>query len=41
MGVNVNRRTVDNVTRAGWKVDRVENLMTSVFRLIKAIPDIS
>jgi len=38
MGVNVNRRTVDNVARAGWKVERVENLMTSLFRWIEARP---
>lgn len=37
MGPNINRRTVDNVQRAGLKVERVESLgMGDIFKLIIA-----
>jgi len=37
MGANINRRTVDNVKRAGLELDRVEDLgMGGVFKLILA-----
>ncbi len=37
-GANINRRTVDNVTRAGLTVERVENLWGDIVKLIVARP---
>lgn len=37
-GANINRCTVDNVTRAGLDVERVENLWNEIVKLIVASP---
>jgi len=37
-GVNINRRTVENVRRAGLRVVRVENLWGDIVKLIEAQP---
>jgi hypothetical protein len=38
-GANINRRTVENVRRAGLVVERVEDLgMRDIFKLIAARP---
>ncbi|WKZ44773.1 MAG: methyltransferase domain-containing protein [Anaerolineales bacterium] len=37
MGANINRRTVDNVRRAGLEIEQIENLgMGGIFKLIRA-----
>jgi ubiquinone/menaquinone biosynthesis C-methylase UbiE len=36
MGANINRRTVNNIRRAGWKVQVEENLASDVVRWIEA-----
>lgn len=38
MGANVNRRTVENVSRAGWRIEREERLSGDVVRWIEARP---
>jgi phosphatidylethanolamine/phosphatidyl-N-methylethanolamine N-methyltransferase len=36
MGANINRRTVDNVTRSGLTVEEVTDLRAGIFKLIEA-----
>jgi ubiquinone/menaquinone biosynthesis C-methylase UbiE len=36
MGANVNRRTIDNITKAGWHIQSDQNLSSDVVRLIEA-----
>lgn len=37
MGANINRRTVNNVRRSPWRVERVEDLgMGGIFKLVIA-----
>ena len=39
MGPNINRRTVENVTKAGLEIERVEDLsVQGIFKLIIAKP---
>ncbi len=38
MGANINRRTVDNIKKAGWHIQAEQNLSSDVVRLIEAIP---
>jgi len=38
MGANVNRRTMDNIRKAGWKVQLMENLSSDIVRWIEATP---
>ena len=38
VGTHVNRRTMDNLAAAGIRVERVENLMLDILRLIVARP---
>lgn len=38
MGANINRRTVENVKLAGLKIETIEDLAGTVFRLIHAHP---
>jgi ubiquinone/menaquinone biosynthesis C-methylase UbiE len=38
MGANINRRTVDNIKKAGWHIQTEQNLSSDVVRLIEAIP---
>ena len=40
-GPNINRRTIRNIQRAGFKILKEEDLLTTVFRLIVAKPKIS
>ena len=41
MGPNINRRTVENVTKAGLEIERVEDLsVQGIFKLIVAKPPI-
>jgi ubiquinone/menaquinone biosynthesis C-methylase UbiE len=37
-GANINRRTVNNVKKAGWQITRVENLSSDIVRWIEATP---
>jgi len=36
MGVNINRRTVDNVVRSGLLAEKVTDLVAGIFKLIEA-----
>jgi ubiquinone/menaquinone biosynthesis C-methylase UbiE len=38
MGANINRKTVDNVQRAGWMILKVDYLSGDVVRWIEAVP---
>ena len=38
MGANINRKTVDNIKKAGWHIQTEQNLSSDVVRLIEAIP---
>ena len=38
MGANINRRTVNNIKAAGWKIQTQQNLSSDVVRLIEARP---
>jgi len=38
MGANINRRTVENVKKAGWKIREVERLSSDIVRWIEAKP---
>jgi len=38
MGANINRRTVDNIKKAGWHIQTEQNLSSDVVRLIEARP---
>jgi ubiquinone/menaquinone biosynthesis C-methylase UbiE len=38
MGANINRKTLENVRKAGWRIVRVENLSSDVVRWIEAAP---
>jgi ubiquinone/menaquinone biosynthesis C-methylase UbiE len=38
MGANINRRTVDNIKKAGWHIQAEQNLSSDVVRLIEARP---
>jgi phosphatidylethanolamine/phosphatidyl-N-methylethanolamine N-methyltransferase len=38
MGANINRRTVENIRQAGWKVAVEENLFTDMVKWIEAEP---
>jgi ubiquinone/menaquinone biosynthesis C-methylase UbiE len=35
-GANINRRTVNNVKKAGWRITRIENLSSDIVRWIEA-----
>jgi ubiquinone/menaquinone biosynthesis C-methylase UbiE len=37
-GANVNRKTIDNINRAGWTVETVSNLSSDIVRWIEAKP---
>ncbi len=37
-GANINRRTVNNVEKAGWRITRIENLSSDIVRWIEAAP---
>jgi ubiquinone/menaquinone biosynthesis C-methylase UbiE len=36
MGANINRRTMDNIRKAGWRIGLEERLSSSIVRLIEA-----
>ena len=38
MGANINRRTVDNIQAAGWKVEVEDRLSSDIVRWIEATP---
>jgi ubiquinone/menaquinone biosynthesis C-methylase UbiE len=38
MGANINRRTMDNIRKAGWHVRAEEDLLRDIVRWIEAIP---
>jgi len=38
MGANINRRTVENVRRAGLQIERVDDLWRDIVKLIVARP---
>lgn len=38
MGANINRRTIDNIRKAGWHIIREEKLFLDIVRLIEAEP---
>jgi hypothetical protein len=38
MGANINRRTVENVKKAGWKIREEERLSSDIVRWIEAKP---
>jgi ubiquinone/menaquinone biosynthesis C-methylase UbiE len=38
MGANVNRRTIDNIKKAGWHIQSEQNLSSDIVRLIEARP---
>jgi len=38
MGANINRRTIDNIEKAGWKIRLEERLSSDVVRWIEAEP---
>ncbi|MBU2547101.1 MAG: hypothetical protein KKB20_01700 [Proteobacteria bacterium] len=38
MGANVNRRTMDNIRAAGWRVEVEDHLASDVVRWIEARP---
>ena len=38
MGANINRRTMDNIRRAGWKILEAERLSSDIVRWIEAEP---
>ena len=37
-GANINRRTVNNVIKAGWQLTKIENLSSDIVRWIEAVP---
>jgi len=37
-GANINRRTVNNVKKAGWRLTKIENLASDIVRWIEAVP---
>lgn len=37
-GPNLNRRTIENLTKAGFKIERVQNLLSSIYRCVIARP---
>jgi ubiquinone/menaquinone biosynthesis C-methylase UbiE len=37
-GANINRRTMDNIDVAGWKIEKLENLSSDIVRWIEARP---
>jgi len=37
-GANINRRTVNNVKKAGWQLKKIENLSLDIVRWIEAAP---
>jgi ubiquinone/menaquinone biosynthesis C-methylase UbiE len=39
MGANINRRTIDNIRRAGWHIQTMEYLSGDVVRLVEAVPE--
>ena len=38
MGANINRMTMDNIRRAGWRIGSEERLVSDIVRLIEAEP---
>jgi phosphatidylethanolamine/phosphatidyl-N-methylethanolamine N-methyltransferase len=38
MGANINRRTLDNIRNAGWRINSEERLLSDIVRLIEAEP---
>jgi len=36
-GANINRRTIDNVEKAGWRITKVENLSSDIVKWIEAV----
>ena len=39
LGANINRRTIDNIRHAGWRIERIENLSSNIVRWIQAKPE--
>ena len=37
-GANINRRTMENIDVAGWKIEKSENLSSDIVRWIEARP---
>jgi len=37
-GANINRRTVNNVKKSGWRLTKIENLASDIVRWIEAVP---
>jgi len=37
-GANINRRTMDNIRDAGWRIESTENLSSDIVRWIEARP---
>jgi len=38
MGANINRRTIDNIRKAGWQIRNEKNLYSDIVRWIEATP---
>lgn len=38
MGANINRKTIDNILAAGWRITKVERLSSDIVRWIEAQP---
>lgn len=38
MGANINRRTAENIRKAGWKIQKEEHLSSDIVRWIEAVP---
>lgn len=38
MGANINRRTLDNIKKAGWQIQTEKKLSSDIVRLIEAVP---
>ena len=38
MGANINRRTIDNIQKVGWKITKDVNLGNNIVHLIEATP---
>jgi len=37
-GPNLNRRTIENLTKAGFRIEKVQNLLSSIYRYVIARP---
>jgi hypothetical protein len=38
MGANINRKTIENIRQAGWKIQKEENLSSDIVKWIEAVP---